>query len=467
MPSEFRTLPLSPPLLSVLEELGFERLTPIQEQSIPPLLAGRDLVGRSRTGSGKTAAFALPILEKVRLEGRELQALVLCPTRELCAQVARAMRTFGRRLPGLQVLVLAGGQPIRPQESALEKGAHVAVGTPGRVLDLLRRGTLDARNVATVVLDEADRMLDMGFERDMNEVLDALPRARQSVFFSATFPPSFDAMSRAFQRDPVRVTVEDEAGQGAHIEKRAHVVPADRKLGALIDVLAAHPHESALVFCNFKATVVEVEAALRRAGRSAEGLHGDLEQFQRDTVMAKFRNGSTRILVATDVAARGLDIEGLDLVVDYELAPQPEVYVHRIGRTGRAGKEGLAISLVTPREASKLAALEERLGLAIERAPLGTGEARDEGDTASVEPGEARMDTLRISGGRKEKVRPGDILGALTGEAGGLDASDVGKIEIHDHFAYVAVSKRVSGRALESLSNGRIKGRRFRVSLVP
>lgn len=447
-PTAFRELGLSPELIQVVQELGFEQMTPVQAQSIPLLLKGHDLIGQSKTGSGKTAAFTLPVLEKLDSRNRRIQALVLCPTRELCTQVAREMRKLGRRIPGIQVLILAGGQPIFPQLSALSKGAHIAVGTPGRVLDILRRRKLDLRDVTTVVLDEADRMLDMGFQEDMEEILAAVPEQRQTVLFSATYPDAIGELSRAYQNKPMRVTIESAPEEAPLIREIAY--ETSDKFKAMLWALNEHKPESAIVFCNLKATVRELADALADAGLSAASLHGDLEQADRDRVMAKFRNRSTRILIATDVAARGIDVESLDMVVNFDLPKQPEVYVHRIGRTGRAGREGLAISLVSGRE----------------RLPHKGIERMKAGHSEEARQTEAQMVTLFISGGRKDKVRPGDILGALTGEAGGLSASEVGKIEIHDRFAYVAIASTVAARALESLRNGRIKGRKFRVERV-
>ncbi|MFP2928920.1 ATP-dependent RNA helicase DbpA [Pyxidicoccus sp. 3LG] len=459
---DFAALPLSPPLLQVLEELEFKTPTPIQAQSIPVLLQGHDLVGQAKTGSGKTAAFALPILQKVRLQDRRLQALVLCPTRELCAQVAGEIRKLARRLPGLQVLVLAGGQPIRPQVEALEKGAHVAVGTPGRVLDLLDREVLGTRQLATVVLDEADRMLDMGFREDMERILAATPPARQTVLFSATFPPDIEVLSRTFQKKPSRVTVE-EAEAGPAIQQLRYDCAPEEKQALLVRVLRQYQPASAIVFCNLKATVTELQKALTEAGISADGLQGDLEQFERDKVMAKFRNGSTRVLIATDVAGRGIDVEALDAVVNFDLPMQPEPYVHRIGRTGRAGRAGLAIALVTPRDTRKVEDIEHSTGVKL--AP-GDVEALPSADPRGAVRLDSNWETLYISAGRKDKMRPGDILGALTGEAGGLSASDVGKIEIQDRLSYVAVARRVAKVAFQRLSEGRIKGRKHRIERV-
>ncbi|HEU5073582.1 MAG TPA: ATP-dependent RNA helicase DbpA [Polyangiaceae bacterium] len=461
---QFSSLPLAPALLSAVNELGFERLTPIQAQSLPLLLAGKDVIGQSVTGSGKTAAFALALLQRVSLDERELGAVVVCPTRELSAQVAREFRKLGKHLPGLSVLVLAGGQPLRPQADALERGVHVVVGTPGRIVDLLERRSMRVHRVSAVVLDEADRMLEMGFLDDVARILNALPKQRQTVLFSATFPDTIEALARKYQRDAVRVNAEHAEKARLPIEEQVlHVGEREEnKLEALARTVDHYAPDSALVFANRKVTVAEVEQALAAQGWSVASLHGDLEQYERDRVMAKFRNGSTRVLVATDVAARGIDLDSLDLVVNFDLPNQPEIYLHRIGRTGRAGRAGLAVSLCTAGERHVLAAIENDRGHALLVSELAAMPRADR----RVAVSDAKMQTLRVFGGRKEKLRPGDILGALTGEAGGLRGADVGKIEIHDRFAYVAVSKAVSERALASLRAGQIKGRRFRVELV-
>jgi ATP-independent RNA helicase DbpA len=466
MASQFESLPLLPALLAVVNDLGFEELTPIQAQSIPLLLEGRDVVGQSKTGSGKTAAFALPLLQKLDLSQRELQGLVLCPTRELCAQVARELRKLGRNLPGLQVLALAGGQEVREQTRALERGAHLAVGTPGRLVDHLQRRNLKVHRVATVVLDEADRMLDMGFADDVGRVLKALPPTRQTVFFSATYPATIRELSSKYQRDPERVSVVDEAEEAPRTKELVVHVAPEQKLDALRWVLGKYPHESALVFANLKLTVAEIARVLGGTQQSVESLHGDLEQRDRDLVMAKFRNGSTRVLIATDVAARGIDLEKLDIVVNFELPTQPEIYVHRIGRTGRAGEVGLAVSLCARAEQPRLEAIELYTGSAL--IPVERARPAEAAPKAAVaRPAlDAKMETLRLSGGRKDKLRPGDILGALTGEAGGLTGEQIGKIEIHDRFSYVAVAKLASKRAITGLNAGRIKGKRFKAELV-
>jgi len=307
-------------------------------------------------------------------------------------------------------------------------------------------------------------MLDMGFGAEMEKILTTAPKPRQTILFSATYPSgaassSIDAMIAMHQSDPERLTVDDPDGPRALVRQVAYLVDDGGRLGTLLAILRTSPPESAILFCNFKATVARIEQALRAAGVSCASLHGDLEQRERDFVMAKFRNHSIRVLVATDVAARGLDIEGLDLVVNVELPFQPEIYVHRIGRTGRAGKTGLAVSLVGPKDRAKVKAIEAAIGASLERlaAPA---------KAAPAVHADAAMQTLYISGGRKDKVRPGDILGALTGEAGGFPGSDVGKIEIHERFSYVAIAKGSATRAIERLGAGRIKGKKFKVGLA-
>jgi len=472
-PINFEALSLSPLLIEVVRELGFEKLTPIQARAIPILLEGKDVIGQAETGSGKTVAFALPLLEQLGSDlnhRRLLQALVLCPTRELCIQVTREIRKLGRRHPGLQVLALAGGQPIYGQLSALEKGVHIAVGTPGRVLDHVIRQTLDLRKLKFLILDEADRMLDMGFENEMKKILAAVPKTRQTAFFSATYPKSIEAMSRAYQNHPVHVKIDERSENQQVIKQLFYETTHEMKLKALLWLLQQNRAESAIIFCNFKTTVIQLGETFAQSGLSAACLHGDMEQSDRDRVMAKFRNLSTRLLISTDVAARGLDIENLDLIVNYELPATPAIYVHRIGRTGRAGKRGLAISIMTSREKGKLQNIEKFTKAKIERktvAPLENGDLESLKRTLQQErQADVKMATLFISGGRKEKLRPGDILGALTGDAGKLSAQDIGKIEIHDHFSYVAISKAIANLALERLRKGQIKGRRFRIEPV-
>jgi len=459
---DFSALSLSPDMLQVIKELGFEKMTPIQAESIPVLLQGKDLVGQSKTGSGKTLAFTVPVLEKIDLSERYIQALILCPTRELCAQVAKDVRRLGRKHPGLQVLILSGGVPVPPQTAALRQGVHIIVGTPGRVLDHIERGRLDLSRVVTLVLDEADRMLDMGFEDSMTVIMDEVTGTRQTVFFSATYPTTIQALSRKYQHNPVQITVEDAEDTKPLTEQIFCQVDQPDKVETLYKLLQEYQPQSAIIFCNQKNTVAELAEKLEEKGLSVSALHGDLDQWDRDQVLAKFRNRSLRILVATDVAARGLDIDDLQMVFNYDFPHEQDIYTHRIGRTGRAGKTGMAFSLANPKELLRIKEIEKNTGVKFKEKYYVRGTAPQGPAVIQTAP----MTTLSISGGRKDKIRPGDILGALTGEAGGLQASDIGKIEIHDTFSYVAISAKVAEAVCQRLSTGKIKGRKFSVKIV-
>jgi ATP-independent RNA helicase DbpA len=477
--NSFESLSLSKKLKSVLSELGYQNPTPIQEQSLPLLLQGRDLIGQSGTGSGKTAAFAIPLLERLDREcpdlqrNPRLQALILCPTRELSLQVVSEIRKLGKKHMGLKVLPLNGGVPLGPQIAALEKGIHIAVGTPGRICDHLRKNTLPPDGVKTLVLDEADRMLEMGFAEEMDFIFERLPKDRHTLLFSATFPASIEKLSRSIQQDPVRITIPEAPGTRADIEQRAYVVlPFQEetfeftdRLKVVLQLLKELKPVSCIVFVNFKADAAELARELVRFKVSAAALHGDLEQADRERVMAKFRNQSLRILIATDVAARGIDVDSVDAVVNFDLPQKPEVYVHRIGRTGRAGRSGISLTIILPKQKNKLEHLEKLTGSKIhlhEELDLRTIPLSEIGADMGLE---SDMETLFIAAGRKNKMRPGDILGALTGE-GRIPGNEIGKIEIQDYFSFVAVSKRSAKRALSSLQNGRIKGRRVRAEMA-
>ncbi len=423
------------------------------------LRAGQDIIGESKTGSGKTLAFGLPLLEKISTEGRVLQALILCPTRELVEQVAQSLRVAGRFKPNLLITTLIGGQPSFLQIKSLLHGAHIVVGTPGRVGDMIEREKLDLSSVHTVVLDEADRMLDMGFRDAIEAIVDRTPRERQTALFSATFPPTIESLSRRFQKKPVRVTIERQAAECSDIEQIAYRISEPNRLVSLTQLLVQGGYESVLVFCNLKVSVDAVTDALQKAGLRVDKIHGGLEQSDRTRVLARFRNGSIRILVATDVAARGLDIDGLDAVFHFELGRDPEVHVHRSGRTGRAGKTGTSVLLYTAAEEYKLRRIEEDAGAPVNKQVFTP--SKHSGPVAQTQ-----LETLEINGGRKDKLRPGDILGALTGDAGGLPGSAVGKIEIQDRISYVAIEKQYAQRALKSLQGGKIKNRRFAVHPV-
>lgn len=464
--TNFESLPLSPELLGVIRQLGYTQPTPIQAASIPKLVAGKDLIGQSKTGSGKTAAFALSILQRISLPLREVQALVLCPTRELSAQVTREFRTLGRKHPGFTVAELVGGQPGKSQRDALARGTHVVVGTPGRVLDHLQKGSLATSEIVTLVLDEADRMLDMGFGPDVETIISELPRSRQTVLFSATIPKSIAVICEAHMQTPVHVRIDEPAEARLKIRQLRLNTRPDEKFHALCWLLNEFPHNSALIFCNLKKTVTELTDKLESAGLSVGRFDGDLEQFHRDQILARFRNQSVRLLVATDVAGRGIDVEGLDLVINYEFPKQTDIYVHRIGRTGRADRMGVAITLSGRNDEERIREIESHTGVAIEVLEQRPVNPSDEGALLRSLARPCSMQTILISGGRKDKVRAGDILGALTGDAGGVSGSDVGIIEIQDKLSYVAVARSVSRLAVQRLNEGRIKGKRFRATLV-
>ena len=452
---EFSDLPLAPALFQGLDALGHVRMTPVQAQALPHLLAGRDLIAQAPTGSGKTAAFGLALLQRLDLADLRVQALVLCPTRELADQVANTVRRLATGLPNMKLLTLFGGVALGPQLASLEHAPHVVVGTPGRVQELLRKKALDLRGVRVLVLDEADRMLDMGFEEPIREIVRATPKDRQTLLFSATYPDAIRDVARASMREPVEVTVAGEA-TAAPIEQRFYDVEPASKPAALAGLLIEQGGDSAVVFCNMRRDTEEVVASLAHLGFSALALHGDMEQRDREDVLVRFANRSCGVLVASDVAARGLDVEDLGVVVNYDVPNDADTYVHRIGRTGRAGKQGVALTLCTPREQPRLRAIDEALGLRAElrKPPLAALRA----NVGMRAP----MVTLRIDGGRTDKLRPGDIVGALTGDAG-LKADAIGKIAVFATRSYVAIARAQADRALSRLQEGRIKAKKFRV----
>jgi ATP-dependent RNA helicase DbpA len=456
--TQFSLLKLDPALLGNLESLGYTQMTPIQAESLPHLLDGRDLIARAKTGSGKTVAFGLGLLNLLNQQSFAVQALVLCPTRELADQVAKELRRLARTSANTKIVTLCGGAPFGPQVGSLEHGAHVVVGTPGRILKHLQKQTLSLDSVRLVVLDEADRMLDMGFYEDMSSILSATPGRRQTLLFSATYPETIRELSAAFQRNPIEVTVDTQHSE-LKIKQRFYEVDKGKRNKTLAALLAQYKPASSVVFCHTKLQCQDVADELRKLGIPALALHGDLEQKDRDLVLVRFANKSVPVLVATDVAARGLDIKELEAVINYELPRDPEIYTHRIGRTGRAGHKGLALSLFIASEANRVNAIEasQETKLQMDQ-PRGLELPEDFRLTAP-------MITLCINGGRKEKVRPGDILGALTANAA-VPGSKVGKIDIFDHLAYVAIDRSVRKKALQVLSEGNIKGRRFKVRLI-
>ncbi len=455
MPTTFADLALAPTLQAGLEALGYATLTPIQAQALPAILAGRDVIAQAPTGSGKTAAFGLGLLQGIDAGATRTQALVLCPTRELADQVGKQLRKLATGIANLKLSVLCGGIPLAPQLASLAHAPHVVVGTPGRVLELVQLDALDLRGVRVLVLDEADRMLDMGFDEPIRALVKRTPKDRQALLFSATFPDAIRLLATAMLRDPLEASVDGDA-HAPRIE--AHFFEADpaRRAPQLAALLLQFRPDSAVVFCNTRRDADDVAGSLAHYGFSALALHGDLEQRDREEVLVRFANRSCNVLVASDVAARGLDIEDIGAVVNFELPTDADTYLHRIGRTGRAGRDGLALSLVAPGERNRAMLIEQRQGTPIRYDRIDPLDGKPRGVP------QAAMATLRIDAGRTDKLRPGDIVGALTGDAG-LAKEAIGKIDVFATRSYVAIARPEAGHALERLRAGKIKGRRFRI----
>ena len=452
--SAFSTLALTPELLANIQSLEYSQMTPIQAQSIPPILDGQDVLAQAKTGSGKTAAFAIGLLQQLDVQHYKTQALVLCPTRELADQVSKEIRRLARAIPNTKILTLCGGKPFGPQLASLEHHPHIAVGTPGRILKHLLKGSLKLSNARMLVLDEADRMLDMGFQDDMMTIIDMMPQQRQTLLFSATYPDEIKDISNTIQIDPVDIRVE-ESHDEVKIKQIFYEIEQGQREQSLVALLHHYRPQSTVVFCNRKHQCQELADELWQRGFHALALHGDLEQKQRDQVLVQFSNKSSSILIATDVAARGLDIKDLEAVVNYELSPDPEVHVHRIGRTGRAGKSGLALSLFMASESPKINAIEKYQNISARIDHLATLKAREHFKLVPT------MVTLSINGGRRNKVRAGDLLGALTANKV-IAGNQIGKIDIFETITYVAVERPIAKQALKILSEGKIKGKRFK-----
>jgi ATP-independent RNA helicase DbpA len=448
----FSSLPLKQTLLDNLDSIGYSAMTPIQSLSLPDILAGKDVIAKAKTGSGKTAAFGLGLLTKLDVEKFTLQSLVICPTRELAEQVAGEIRRLARQMNNVKVLSICGGVAVGPQINSLESGAHVIVATPGRLLDHLQKQRIDLSHLTMLVLDEADRMLDMGFENEMNQILPFVPQGCQTLLFSATYSSGILNISRRIQTDPQEITVDE---QNSDIDQYFYEVNPHQRNQALANILSANRYHSAIIFCNTKAACQEVEEYLISLGFSAIALHGDLDQRSREQVLIQFANKSRAILVATDVAARGLDIKELDAVINYQITPDAEVHIHRIGRTGRAGEKGLAVTLVALNEMYRANAIED-----YQKTPIVWRTLNDltvNSANIAVPP----MQTVCLAVGKKNKIRPGDILGALTKDAG-LSGEKIGKINVTDLYSYVAIARDSTKQALDYLRQGKIKGKGVR-----
>jgi len=454
----FDALPLPPAMLANLQQLGYLSMTPIQAAALPPALDGRDLIAQAKTGSGKTVAFALPLLNRLDPQRLDVQALVLCPTRELADQVTQEIRRLARFADNIKVLSLCGGTPMRPQRESLAHGAHIAVGTPGRIMDHLERGSLKLEALSTLVLDEADRMLDMGFHDDIAWIASHCPVRRQTLLFSATFPAGIAALAQRYQREPLQVKL---AEQHAPDKIRQYFFEIEHaaRLQAVATLLRHYRPASTLAFCNTRQQCRALVELLRGEGFHALALHGEMDQRERDQVLIQFANRSCSVLVATDVAARGLDIAQLEAVINVDVTPDPEVHVHRIGRTGRGDEGGLALSLCSNADRRRVATIAEAMGFTPE------WQALEDLEIPNSSPLQPPMATLLILGGRKDKIRPGDVLGALSGEAG-LTREQVGKITVTDQNTYAAVAREIAGDAARRLAAGKLKGRTVKVRVL-
>lgn len=459
--TSFASLPLPPALLTNLQQLGYASMTPIQAASLPLALQGKDLIAQAQTGSGKTASFALPLLAKINPRWFAIQALVLCPTRELADQVTAEIRRLARTIENIKVVTLCGGVPLRGQRASLEHGAHIVVGTPGRILDHLERGTLDLNALHTLVLDEADRMLDMGFLPDIRRLLECTPAQRQTLLFSATYPEGIEQLARQFMQEPQRIKVATTETK-ATIEQRFYQITRANRLSTVAQLLLHFRPVSAIAFCNTKQQCRDLTTLLQAQGITALALYGDLEQRERDQVLAQCANRSCSVLVATDVASRGIDIADLDAVINVDISPDPEVHVHRIGRTGRAGARGLALSLVSMDEMGAVGNIEQFM-----RQPS-TFYGVETLTTSSQAPLLPPMKTLQLLGGRKEKIRPGDVLGALTSSEGGAayTREQIGKIQVTEFCTFIAVERSIADAACNKLNQARVKGKPVKVRVM-
>jgi ATP-dependent RNA helicase DeaD len=519
----FESLGLSAPILRAITEIGYEAPTPIQEKTIPPMLAGRDLIGQAQTGTGKTAAFAIPILEKIDIAVPEVQALVLAPTRELAIQVAEAIHTYSKYLGRVGVLPVYGGQPIQLQLKRLDRGVHVVVGTPGRIMDHLRRGSLRLDAVRVVVLDEADEMLRMGFIEDVEWILSQAPEGRQTALFSATLPREVRRIAERHLRKPLGIEIEHKTMTVPAIEQRYLHVGPQQKLDALARILETEPTDAVLIFTRTKNGAAELTERLQGRGYAAEAMHGDMNQAQRETVIRRLKGGQVEIVVATDVAARGLDVERISHVVNYDIPNDVEAYVHRIGRTGRAGRSGVAVLFVSPRERRMMTEIERYTGqritpmkmptqadVAARRVALFKDNIRstvEEGDLdlylslveelveegldlaeiaaaaarlargdkpleVEVEPAPERiartedgMVRLFIDAGSRAGVRPGDIVGAIANEAG-VPGKAIGSIDIYDDFTFVELPSQFRDQVLQRMARATIRGRAVEIRVA-
>jgi ATP-dependent RNA helicase DeaD len=472
MPKTFAELGLSEQTLHALRDVGYESPSPIQEQAIPPLLEGHDVIGQAQTGTGKTAAFGLPIAQYVDPDEREVQALVLTPTRELCIQVTQALRTYGEH-SGLDVVAVFGGAPIRTQQAQLRAGGHVVVGTVGRVLDLISRHSLVLHACRFVVLDEADEMLDLGFLEDVEKILSLTPSSRQTALFSATMPPPIRKLADAYLYEPVTVKVKADTLTIDTVAQFQLPVDAKGKPDKLVEVLRAESPEQAIVFVRTKIRCDQLFRTLRDRGMGVRALHGDMSQGSRDGVMLAFKGGRVPILIATDVAARGLDISTVTHVVNYDVPTSPDTYVHRIGRTGRVGRSGRAITFVESGQKRELEAIERHIGTSIAAweqgavvAPTPVSERpRRHSKPRISRNGDEPYTKLLVKGGRAAGLRVADIVGAVTSKAG-LDGEAVRDVLVLERFSFLSVPSTEVDRVIEALDEHTVRGQSLRLQRV-
>jgi ATP-dependent RNA helicase DbpA len=453
----FTDIKLIEPLQRALAEIEYVTMTPVQAAALPAVIGGRDVMAQAATGSGKTAVFGLGLLSSLDASVVKLQGLVLCPTRELADQVSREIRRLARFIPNVKVLTLCGGIPLRPHLASLAHEPHLVVGTPGRILELVQKDALPLSSLKVLVLDEADRMLDMGFADEIDTIIERTPKQRQTLLFSATMPASIRELSQQYQRNAVDVTIASDTEQPL-IDQTFFEVESEAKLDALESLLLHYRPESVVVFCNTRQDVRMVAGELAARDFAVLAIHGELEQREREEMLVRFANRSCTVLVASDVAARGLDIADLAMVINFDIATDADTHLHRVGRTGRAGRSGMALTLCSPREVTRARTIEDRLG---ERLKWGKVPAQPDRATPLFAP----FVTLAVDAGRKDKLRPGDLLGALTGDAG-LPATAIGKIDVFPTRTYVAIKRGLHDQALQRLRNGKIKGRTFRIRKI-
>jgi ATP-dependent RNA helicase DeaD len=465
----FADLRLDPALLEAIHDVGYEAPSPIQEEAIPPLLEGRDVIGQAQTGSGKTAAFGLPMLQYVDPSEHEVQALVLTPTRELCIQVTQALRAYGRR-KGIDVVAVFGGAPIRSQQAQLRAGGHAVVGTVGRVKDLISRHALLLHACRFVVLDEADEMLDLGFLEDVERILSLTPSSRQTALFSATMPPAIRRLAERYLFDPVTVKVSAKTLTVDTVEQFALEVKPREKADQLVEVLEAERPEQAIVFCRTKIRCDQLYRTLRDRGMNVKALHGDMTQGARDGVMISFKDGRLPLLVATDVASRGLDITGISHVINFDVPTSPDVYVHRIGRTGRVGRSGRAITFFEPRQRREIQAIEKHAGVKlapwvkdahVAATPVVSKPRRHSKPHLSAD-GDGPATKLILAAGRADGLEPSDIIHAITA-ATGIDGEAVRNVRMLEHFSFVEVPESQAPRIVDSVDGTEVNGRPLRL----